>query len=299
MNVLLTGATGYVGRHLLSLLLDTPHRITAAVRSADRASRLPRSVTPLIASFEALDAQAEAARDADAVIHVGFPAYGADWSAGVAVERRLIAAWSEALKGSGKPLIVSNGTIFLGDSGSQSFDESQPPIADHPAAIRVAATAPVTDPQTGVRGVELRLASFVYGSGGSVFLPGLIAAARRHGRSIQVGAGAVGTSAVHVQAAAKAYVLALLNGNAQGIYHLASDEQATTAEIAQAVAILTSLPVEAVSAEAASTLLDPFLASFLSTNNRLDSQRARQELGWRHGGLPTMLWDVAYGSYRT
>lgn len=298
MNVLLTGATGYVGRHLLSLLLDTPHQITAAVRDATRAALLPRGVTPLIASFEALEAQAEAARAADAVIHVGFPAYGADWAAGVAAEHKLIATWCDELKGSGKPLIVSNGTIFLGDSGSQSFDESQPVMAGHPAAIRAVATAPVTDVQTGLRGVELRLASFVYGQGGSIFLPGLIRAAKQHGRSIQVGNGQAATSAVHVLAAAKAYVLALQENQAQGIYHLASDEQATTGEIAQAVGILTGMPVEAMSAEAASTLIDPFLAQFLSTNNRLDSQRARQELGWRHSGLPTMLWDVAFGSYR-
>jgi hypothetical protein len=54
---------------------------------------------------------------------------------------------------------------------------------------------------------------------------------------------------------------------------------------------------ESVTAEEAADLLDPFTAMFLALDNGLSSRKARCELGWSPAGWPTLLWDVAHGSY--
>lgn len=298
MRVLLTGATGYVGRQVLPRLLRRGHQVVGLVRAPERVAALPAGAEPLVADLA--DVGAIAAGDVDAVVHTGFVTHGGDWFAAVAVEHRLIAGLVEALKYTGKTLIVSNGTAFLGDSGEARLDETAPVPADHPAGVRARSTAQATDAAAdGLRGIEIRLASFVYGHGGSVFLPILVNAARRTGRSIYVGDGAFATSAVHVEAAADAYVAALEDGEAGATYHIASDEEPRIRDIAQAVAIGVGggCTAAGVSAEAASDALDPFTAMFLGLNNRLDSRRARCSLRWTPAGHPPLLWDVAFGSY--
>lgn len=49
--------------------------------------------------------------------------------------------------------------------------------------------------------------------------------------------------------------------------------------------------------EEAAAALDPLTAMFLTVNNRLDTSRARQELGWEQRGYPSLVEDVARGSY--
>jgi nucleoside-diphosphate-sugar epimerase len=114
-----------------------------------------------------------------------------------------------------------------------------------------------------------------------------------------VGDGSVRTSAVHVEAAAAAYVRALDEAPAGSTFHIASDEEPTIRQIAEAIALGTGQGCKAVSAtqEEAASQLDPFTAMFFATNNRLDAGRARRELGFCHAGYVPLLWDVAAGSY--
>lgn len=297
MTTLVTGATGYVGRHVARLLAERGDDVVGLVRTEARTSALPPGVRPLVGDLAQVEATAALASDFDSVVHTGFAAHGRDWAAAVEVEHRFIAQLLDRMSGSGRTLIVSNGTLFLGDSGAGRLDETAPAPTDHPAAIRGQATAQVRTAR-GVRGIELRLASFVYGHGGSVFLPILVEAASRTGRSVYIGDGQAATSTVHVEAAAEAYLDALDHGTAGGVYHIASDEEPTIGQIAEAVALATGTNAQSVSPEEGAELLDPFTAMFLQTNNRLNSRRARCELGWTAAGHPPLLWDVAFGSYR-
>jgi nucleoside-diphosphate-sugar epimerase len=297
MDVLVTGASGYVGAQVARKLVERGERVTGLIRGPERARALPAGVTPVVGDLADAEGTAELASRYEAVVHTGFAAHGRDWAAAVEIERRGVAALVEALAGRDRTLIVSNGTLFLGDSGAGRHAETAPIARDHPAAVRADATARATA-ASDLRGIELRLASFVYGRGGSVFLPILLEAAERTGRSVYVGAGAVTTSAVHVDAAADAYLAALDRGEAGATYHIASDEEPTLRQVAEAVALATGTQAESVSGEDAAALLDPFTAMFMQTNNRLDSWKARCELRWTPAGLPPLLWDVAFGSYR-
>ena len=264
----------------------------------DRAAALPPGVAPIVGDLAEPKSVIRHAWAADAIVNLGFAAHGADWAALVTVESAFHRALTDALAGSGKTLIVTNGTIFLGDSGAGRLAEDAPVVPDHPAAVRAASTAVALNAAVrGLRPIELRVASFVYGCGGSVLLPALIAAARRDGRSIRVGDGATVASTLHVEAAASAFVLALNRGEPGEVFHLAGDEEPTIADIARAVGIGTGTAPLGVSPDDAAAATDPFTTMFLRTNNRLDSAKARRVLGWSGAHPHALLWDVAHGSY--
>jgi nucleoside-diphosphate-sugar epimerase len=90
----------------------------------------------------------------------------------------------------------------------------------------------------------------------------MTAAARRTGRSVYVGDGETVTSAMHVDAAADAYLAALDRGEAGAVYHVGSDEEPTLRQIAEAVALATAARAESVSGDEAAALIDPFTAMF-------------------------------------
>ncbi len=300
MRILILGATGYVGRRVAAAMVAAGHAVEGVVRTRDRAADLPAGVAGVLGDIGRPDTVLAAARAADVVVNVAFPGHGADWPAAVATEQAFHEALIAGLADSGKTIIVSNGTVFLGDSGIGRLPETADVLPDHPASIRAMSTqAALQGNDRGLRVVELRLASFVYGHGGSVFLPRLIAAARRTGRSIYVGDGTCRTSAVHVDAAARAYVDVLEQGQARGVFHIAADEEPAIRDIAEAVSLCVGngCRVESVTKEEAAATLDPFTAQFLTTNNRLDSAKARHVLGWSGGHVHSLLWDVAHGSY--
>lgn len=295
MKILLTGATGYIGRAAALALAEDGHQITAARRRGATAPLPTGAAHEVTADLNDPPALVAAAGAHDATIHLAFPAHGTDWAASVATEAAAIRALAAALATRGGRLIVANGTIFLGPSGAVPHHHESPVADDHPAAIRARATAPATQ-TPGLSGAELRFASFVYGHGGSVFLPRLVAEARRSGQALVVGDGAARLSAVHVADAGRAVARVLATG-AEGIVTVASDESPTLAELARAIAAGTGATPTNVDAEEAARRLDPFTASFLSTPNRVSADRARNALGWRPEESRTLIWDVAFGSY--
>lgn len=260
-------------------------------------SKLPSGVRPLIAGLDEIDLLADRALDADAIVHLGFGSHTGSWADAVRVERDLVAAWAGALAGSGRVLLVANGTAFYGSSQGQFLDETAP-LRDQTLSIRADALAPVHR-MSDARGIELRFASFVYGEAGSVFLPKLIRVARETGHSIYTGDGANRLSAVHVTDAAHAVLHALDATNASGIYHIASDDSPTMADLAAAVAVASGATAVRVDEAEAVRLTDPFMAMFLSLDNTLSSHRIRSETNWIPRAPTSLLWDVAYGSYRS
>jgi nucleoside-diphosphate-sugar epimerase len=303
MKVLLTGATGYVGRRVAAALRRLGHEVIGTIRDLDSTADLPEGASAVVGTFEDFANIVAAATSADAVVHTGFPRSApADGLRGMLAametESRFLRALVETLEGSAKPIVVSNGTVFLGDSGDDRLDESRSVIAAHPGATRAAATRYVTE-ASGVRGVELRLASFVYGYGRGNFVPILRAHAVRDGWLPYAGDGQTRTSAVHVDAAAMAYVHAIMASSARGVYHVASDEEPSMVDLATAVALGCgrACATRSVTANELVEHVGPQLAMFMTTNNRLDARKSRRELGWSHAGYPSMLWDVARGSY--
>ncbi|MEM8531537.1 MAG: NAD-dependent epimerase/dehydratase family protein [Chloroflexota bacterium] len=300
MKVLLLGATGYVGRNVAAELINAGYQTTALVRDPSRAARLPAGIGIATGDLAQPDTFASSIHAHDVVINAAFPSHDGSWFDAVEVEHSFHKALVEQMADTGKTLILSNGTAFLGDSGSGQLDEAVPVQEEHPAAVRAfSVKAGLDGHHRGIRTIELRLASFVYGQGGSVFLPQLIDAARSSGRSIYVGDGQYWTSTVHVATAARAFVAAIEHGRSGEVYHIAGDEEPAIRSIAEAVAIGVGCEVASVTPEEAARSLNPFTAMFLQLNNRLDSSKARRELHWSGAIETSLLWDVAHGSYVT
>src|ERR1700756_2788832 len=111
MRVFVTGGTGHAGSHIISDLVAAGHEVTGLARSDDAASAVSAlGATVRRGDIEDLDGLKEAAADSDGVIHVAFrrdllPSGGID---GVtAVEFQQVAAFGEALAGTGKPLVTA------------------------------------------------------------------------------------------------------------------------------------------------------------------------------------------------
>ncbi len=300
MKVLSIGATGYVGSRVVEKLLKQGYSVTGVTsRETAIESLRAKGVCPVVADLRETDKLIELAQVHDAIAYTAFLAHDASFSEAVEVEAQFLKALIQSLAGSGKTLILSNGTAFLGDSGTQFLDESAPVQLNHPTAIRAEIERLALEGnQQGLRVVSIRLASFVYGEGGSIFLPLLVQAARETGESIYVDDGNASISAVHVKDAAELYLLALQQP-ASGIYHCADRQSPTVKQLAEAIArgIGLSCITKSVTSEVAAQRLNPFLALFLSMNNRLSSQRAQQELGWQPQSQPGILADLEFGSY--
>lgn len=70
MKALVTGATGFVGSHLVDQLLERGHEVSALVRSPSRAAPLlARGVRLITGDLAAPDALADAAADQDVIFH--------------------------------------------------------------------------------------------------------------------------------------------------------------------------------------------------------------------------------------
>lgn len=82
MDVLLTGATGFIGRALTLRLLRDGHRVVAWVRSAERARAVLGGAVELVEATEPTLAVHRSVRSADAVVHLaGAGVFDGRWSA--------------------------------------------------------------------------------------------------------------------------------------------------------------------------------------------------------------------------
>ena len=102
MNVALTGATGFIGSHILSDLLANGHQVTALVRDdAQARSVADRGATPVVVDLYDRPAVVRALVVADGAIHTASPgdATSAD------LDGAVVGAVIEAFDGTGKPYI--------------------------------------------------------------------------------------------------------------------------------------------------------------------------------------------------
>src|SRR6202051_4526066 len=111
MRVFVTGGTGHSGSYIIPELVAAGHEVTGLARSDEAAAALSaQGATVRRGDLEDLDGLKEAAADSDGVIHVAFrrdllPSGGID--AVTAVEFEQVAAFGEALAGTGKPLVTA------------------------------------------------------------------------------------------------------------------------------------------------------------------------------------------------
>jgi nucleoside-diphosphate-sugar epimerase len=290
MRVFVTGATGWVGRVVVDELLGAGHQVFGLSRSEEKAAVLgAKGAVVLRGTLDDLDRLAEAADNADAVIHLAFNHDFSKFAENTEQERRAIEAMGSALIGTSKPILITSGLALLTPGRLVTETDTPPPYdPNFPRLNEVAATALA---ERGVRIGSVRLATTVHGIGDHMFMALLAELARQTGVSAYIGDGANRWPAVHVTDAGRLYRLALEAGAPSRFYHASAEEGIAFRAIAEAIGRALDLPVEPRPREHFG-----LLAEFAEADAPASSARTRELTGWEPTG-PTLLADLAQPDY--
>jgi nucleoside-diphosphate-sugar epimerase len=292
MKVALTGATGFVGSHILAELQASGHEVSALVRDDGQADAIAaRGATPVVADLYDRPALAGLLSSADGAIHTASPgdATSADLDSAVAD------AAIDALAGTGKPYLHISGVWVYGSNSSISEESPfrAPALVSwkEPIERRILGTS-------GMRGAVI-VSSVAYGDGGGG-IPGLLLGSPRDdaGNLIMLGTGLQHWSTVHVADLADVFRRVLEDDSARGYYVVGNGQNPTVAELTAAAAVATGSPgaVPGSDDEARARLGDYF-SEVLLLDQGTDAPRARAELGWQPT-RPTLTDEFRHGSYR-
>lgn len=293
MRILVTGASGYVAAFVIPELLSAGHTVLGLARSSQSAATVRlRGAEVRRGDLDDLDGLREAAGDCDAVIHLAFKhdeQHAGDLAGAAAADLRAIGAMSEALLGSGKPLIGTTATGALALAGWQGQLTEQAAL---PGGPRIEAeNAVVALAEQGVRSCVVRLPPSVHGQGRFGFGSGLIDVARATGTSGYAGDGSNRWPSADARDVARVYRLALESAPAGARLHAVAEEGVTLLDIATVIGRELSLPVTAVPADQVEAHFG-YLAPFVSLDNPTSSQATRDLLGWAPD-RPGLLVDLA------
>ncbi|WP_437750985.1 SDR family oxidoreductase [Sorangium sp. So ce1389] len=290
MRVFVTGATGWVGNVVVDELLGAGHQVLGLARSAEKAAGLAaKGADVLRGTLDDLDRLAEAAGNADAVIHLAFNHDFSKFVENSEQDRRAIEAMGEALVGTDKPILVTTGLALIAP-GRVATEADMPPLSD-PNFPRKTEAAAAALAERGVRVGTVRLAPTVHGIGDHVFMAILAGLAREKGVSAYIGDGANRWPAVHVSDAGRLYRLALEAGAPARVYHANAEEGIAFRAIAEAIGRALDLPVEPRPREHFG-----WFADFAGADAPASSARTRELTGWEPTG-PTLLADLAQPAY--
>jgi nucleoside-diphosphate-sugar epimerase len=193
MRVFVTGASGWVGSAVVPELIEAGHEVTGLARSDASAGALTAAGARVRrGSLDDIDSLRAGAADADGVIHLAFKHDFGDFAAAGAADLNAVQAMGDVLAGSGKPFVITSGTLMLamiapGRLGTEDI-VAGPELATAPrvgSELAVLAMA-----ERGVRTSIVRLSPTVHGDGDRGFVPRLIDIARDKGVAAYVGDGA-------------------------------------------------------------------------------------------------------------
>ena len=292
MNVALTGATGFIGSHVLAELHDHGHEVTALVRDDAQGDVVSAGgAKPAVVDLYDRPAVAAVLRSADGAIHTASPGDATSAALDAAVVDDAI----DAFAGTGRPYLHISGAWVYG--ANPSITEQSP----YHAPALVSWREPIERRMLGatdMRGVVI-VSGVAYGDGGGG-IPGLLVGSPRDdaGNLIMLGTGQQHWSTVHAADLADFFRRALESGSAHGYYVIGNGENSTVAELTAAAAVAVGAPgaVPGSDDEARARLGD-YLAEVLLLDQGSVAAKARTELGWspNHSGL---VDEFRHGSYR-
>jgi nucleoside-diphosphate-sugar epimerase len=292
MKVALTGATGFIGSHILTELLAHGHDVTAPVRDDTEAAALAaRGATPAVVDLYDRAAVVKVLSDTDGAVHTASPgdATSAD------LDSAVVDAAIDAFAATGKPYAHISGVWIFGSN--TSITEKSPFNAPAMVAWKEPIERRVLD-AADMRGIVL-VSSVAYGDGGGG-VPGLLLGSPRDdaGNLIMLGTGQQHWSTVHVADLADVFRRALENDAARGYYVIGNGLNPTVAELTEAAAVTVGAPgaVPGSDDEARARLGDYF-AEVLLLDQGTHADRARSELGWQPSH-PGLVDEFRHGSYR-
>jgi nucleoside-diphosphate-sugar epimerase len=277
MRIFVTGATGFIGTAIVRELIDAGHQVLGLARSdAGAKSLVAARADGHRGSLEYLESLRSGATAADGVVHTAFIHDFSNYGPAAEADRCAIETLGKALAGSGRPLIVTSGTLLAQRQGPLATEED----AHDPNFPRKSEEMALALAARGVHASVLRLPPSVHGTGDHGFVPRLINIAREKGVSAFIGDGLNRWPAVHRLDAAHLYRLVLEKGSAGATYHGVADKGVKTREIAQAIGRGLNVPVVSKSSEEAANHFG-WIARFFGIDGPASSAQTQDRLGWR------------------
>ena len=294
MRVFLTGATGFIGSHVIPELLARGHHVLGLARSDAGADQLEQAgVSVHRGELERPETLASGVAAADAVIHCAFDHNFATFFENTKKDERNIAAMGAALEGTQKPIIITSG-VGIGtplDGGLATEDVLNTRHANPRIATELAGAALIAR-RIDVRTIRLPQ---VHDTSRAGLITPLIAEARRAEAVAYVGEGQTRWAAAHVSDVAKLYVLALEKGEPGARYNASVEEGVTARAIAEALGKGTGLPVRAITPDEVERYFG-WMAPFATLDMIASNAWTRTRLGWDPTG-PDLLTDLAAMDY--
>lgn len=236
-RILVTGATGFVGRHLCRALVLAGAEVTCLTRASSRCSVLPPQVRIVQANLSTGEGLPEALAGQEVLIHMAALLFGLDWHDYLRSNTQAAQCMAAALARHGTALrrcVLLSSLAATGPCAiSPGVDDSSVPSPVSAYGWSKYMTEQLLGQILQDRLVILR-PPIIYGSGDMGLLPCFQAAAKGWivnpgwGRSFPV-------SAVHVRDMVQAIILSLKT-EARGVYHLNDGAEYSMTDIGQAMA---------------------------------------------------------------
>jgi len=236
MNILVTGARGFIGSALVSRLANGGHRVMPLLRATGGSEAGPTWNPP------AGQVRLEPAGPLDAVVHLAGENIAQRWTptakARIRASRvdatRLLCEALARLPQPPRVLICASATGFYGDRGGEMLDEmSAPGTGFLPEVCQAWEAAADVARQRGIRVVHLRLGIVLARHGGALakMLP-----AFRFGLGGWLGAGRQYWSWIALEDLLRVVELALQDDRLSGVVNAVSPEPVTNADFTRALA---------------------------------------------------------------
>jgi nucleoside-diphosphate-sugar epimerase len=289
MRVFLTGATGFIGSHVASELLDAGHQVLGLARSqAGARALLASGVEPHRGNIEDLASLQRGVEACDAIIHTAFDHDFAHFVANCQKDARVINALGSALENSDRPLIITSATPMGCKAPGQAADEDHfdPEHPNPRVASELAGNALL---QRGVNVVVVRL-SQIHNPKKQGLVTEVIKQAQVNGVSAYIDDGLNHWSAAHVADTAHLYRLALERHQPGARYHATAESRLAFRLIAETIGEGLGLPT--VSIPVAETEVNfGWLSGFVGKDMTSMSTKTQTRLGWTPRG-PGLLDDL-------
>ena len=294
MRIFVTGASGWIGSALVPELIGAGHHVLGLARSDASAKAVAdMGAEVLRGDLNDIDVLRAGALDSDGVIHLAFVVPSVT-EAATRTDARAIETFATSLAGSGKPLVISGGTLVTPGRPATEHDEL---AAAGPIAARITnMQAALAAAGRGVRSCLVMLPRSVHGEGERHgFIPQLIAMARTKGVSGYIGDGANRWPAVHRLDSAHLFALAIESAPAGSTLHAVADEGVPIREVAEVIGRHLDVPVASIAPEHAGEHFT-WLAGFIGLDSPASSALTRELLGWQPT-QPGLIDDLDQGHY--
>lgn len=294
-RLVLTGATGFVGGHLVPKLVQAGAEVSCIVRSSSDTSRLPASVNIFVCDLTTGAGLKEALNDQDIFIHMAALLFGTGFQAyleqnGVSAQR-LCEALASVANPPQKVVLLSSMAASGPDASAQGAQDTCLPMP-----VSAYGWSKLLVERTFMAHYHGELVilrpGIIYGSGDKGLLP--VFQGAKHGFAVSPGYGrSFPVSCIHGDDMAQALICAT-SPRAQGIYHVSDGNRHTMESFCQAMSQALGkkaaifhipLPVMAISAFFASlwgqlcACVSP-KKTVRAPNWNLDKYREAREAGW-------------------